>query len=801
MSVVSQQQDDIASELSTAFENHPVISVEALGSTDSDEFQIIFRCPGLVTDENEDVKESYLHTIKLTIPFGFPLFSPSCKPLSPIFHPDFDSDAIYLGDFWNQDRTCTELVEFIGKMITGQIYSKENAFNEKAASWYTTHADKLPLTGESEPFPQEGLSEEQLDCELDTVKEEDFSTDFDYLSLESTELAIDKPSEPFNKSDEYDLIILQERLSQKRFQQLDRELNAIPASTHFKERDSWRKQTDEALLASQNLQKQAQQSETAGDLPRALAIYKKAQSTVTDLYGVEKTIQRIQQAIELGPVKPLQDHTDEEARDKTEKEKPVVKQKGSKSHIKFSARYFLIVPIIAILFFGFQFFTSNRQVQNTRSLYHQCTNALEKKEFMMAQDSCEQAYQESLSVGFFYATEMQQLATQAKKILDSEELTQGLVGKILVNGVWIYQNETIRISPFKTLMSKALELVEERKWLDAEKTLRQASPLANTAFEKESVQDLIKTVDFYKMEEDAFAAYEQKGCKDGVDFLLEAQQKAALLPIAIRKQHLPEISYKLTECTFQKLVSEGNKLYEQEDWLLALHTYRDALEKIINSPFPERRPLADIKNKMNKAELYAAMDSGNSSFTSGDWDEAINQFQQAVALIDNTPSLSDEDVSQFNRSKLLKIILQAKIIKGKQLAQKAIKDNQFMVGIARYQHIKQIIQSTTFATEDNFVKMIASIDNKILSLEKLALIEKQRQYLQINFADLFVKHYPGATENSLVSPIIVFVSEDSENFIYKMQATEIGGGRPLSLVMYYAYHRPSKIWRFTQAPK
>ena len=802
MSVASQQQNDIASELSTSFENHPFISVEAIGSTPSEEYRVTFRCPGLVTDENEEIKESRQHILKVTIPFGFPLFPPSCKPLSTIFHPDFDPGAICLGDFGDQDRTCTELIEFLGKMITGEIYSKENAFNEKAAVWYIAHADEFPLTGTSEPFSQKGQSEDILDFDLDTVKEEDFSTDFDYLSLESDDFTIEQPTQPFNKSKEYDLDLLQERLSQKRFQQLDRELTAIPISVEFEERDFLRRETDKALIASKNLQQQAQQSEAAGNLPKALAIYEEAHATVADLYGVENTIQRIQQAIELGPLKPLQDQLYEDAFEVTEEEeKPVTKRKLPKLNVNISAKYLLIVPVIAILFFGFQFLTSSKQAKNARSFYNQCINSLEKKDFRQAQASCEQAYQESISVGFIYTAKMKELATQAKKILDSKELTQGLIGKILVDGVWVYQDETIRISPFNTLISKAEELVTEKKWLEASKTLRQASPLAKTDIEKKSVQGLMVTVDFYIIEEEAFAAHKKDGCKDSVDLLLEAQTKAALLPIKIRNQHLPEISYKLTECTFHKLIGEGNKLYEATDWTTALPIYRDALQKIENSPFPERVAIDDIKNKINKAELYAAIDFGNRSFAHGDWDKAIEQYQQAISLIKNDPSLSNNENSELNSTKLLRIILQAKIIKREQLAKKASKQKQFMDAITHYKQIEQIIQATPFADEIDFVRIITSIDSQILSLKKKAIIEKQRQYLLENFVDLFLQHYPAATEETLISPIIVFVSEDSKNFVYKMQATEIGRGRPLSLVMFYAYNKSAEKWHFTSAPK
>lgn len=803
MSVASQQHNDIAKELQASFSNHPFIKIEARNSSPSEEYRVTYSLRGLVTDENEEIKESQQHVIQITIPFGYPLFPPNCKPLTPVFHPDFDPGAICLGDFWDQDRTCTELIMFLGKMITGELYSKENAFNEKAAIWYIAHADQFPLT-DSGGSSVLSRTAEVLDFELDTVKEEDFSTDFDYLSLESDNILAEPPTKPFNESKEYDLDLLQERLAKKRFQQLDRELSAIPISIDFAERDFLRRETDDALIASKKLQQQAQRYEAAGDLQKALATYEKAQSTVSDLYGVESTIQRIRQAITLGPLKNLQAKKSDEVvlieEDKDEEEK-VLPQKKQLPKINLSLKYLLIIPILVFAILGFELLTSSKQAKNVRLSFDQCRDALNQKKFQQAQSDCSQAYEKSQNVRFIYKNEMQQLSADAKKILESKELTQGLIGKILVDGVWVYQDEAIRISPFETLISKSQETLTNKEWDETTTILRQASPLAQTDLEKQTVQDLINEADFFKTQEEAFAIFKKDGCKRGEPLLLEAQEKANLLPLQIRKQYLSEISYKLTECAFYHLIGEGNKLYEAADWNAALPLYRNALKEIKKSPHSESVAIEDIKNKINRAELYDAINQGNSNFSDGAWDKAIAQYKRAIDYINEDPELSTAGDSQLNSTKLSRIILQAKIIQSQQLAQKSKTQNDFNGAIEEYKKIAIFINESAFSKEDDFVATQQTVDTEIVSLKKQRVIEDHRQYLLNGFMDLFLKNYPAATRETLVSPIVTFILEEKNQLIYKMQATEIGRGRPLSLVMFYAYNTQTKQWSFTSAPE
>ncbi len=145
MAAAKQQLLDIFKEIKEVFGQHPSITVIPIKGDPPKQYEVKYGITGVYKDEGGSIQPSTSHIVTIAIPFGFPHFPPSCRPNTPIFHPDFDPSSICLGDFWQQDRSLAELIIHIGRMIAGEIYSRDNTFNEEAAAWYLANADKLPF--------------------------------------------------------------------------------------------------------------------------------------------------------------------------------------------------------------------------------------------------------------------------------------------------------------------------------------------------------------------------------------------------------------------------------------------------------------------------------------------------------------------------------------------------------------------------------------------------------------------------------------------------------------------------------
>lgn len=124
---------------------YPNIRIIETEGDPPDRYDIEYNVKGYKIAEDGTASPANSHTIRITLPFGYPHFPPTVKPLTPIFHPDIDPDAIRIADFWQKKQSLAELVIHIGKMICGMIYQKEEPFNQKAFDWFEERQDWLPF--------------------------------------------------------------------------------------------------------------------------------------------------------------------------------------------------------------------------------------------------------------------------------------------------------------------------------------------------------------------------------------------------------------------------------------------------------------------------------------------------------------------------------------------------------------------------------------------------------------------------------------------------------------------------------
>ncbi len=188
MATATKQLEAIHQEISERFSGDPVISVTPLDGDPPEKYEITYKTTGLYKDDSGTVQERDSHTITISIPFGFPHFPPSCKPKSSIFHPDFDPAAICIGEFWEKDRSISELISHLGQMISGNVYSTSNAFNEEAAKWYQDNRSKLPFATPAQPAETD---DKPLDDIIDDVTLEPEPDDEITLELDDDDLVID----------------------------------------------------------------------------------------------------------------------------------------------------------------------------------------------------------------------------------------------------------------------------------------------------------------------------------------------------------------------------------------------------------------------------------------------------------------------------------------------------------------------------------------------------------------------------------------------------------------------------------
>lgn len=830
MSTSPNQLDEIFRQVKNAFASHPVISVNPTKGDPPDQYEITYTITGMYKKGKGEISESTDHTVELTIPFGFPHFPPSCKPKSDTFHPDFDPAAICLGDFWEQDRPLSDLIIHIGQMINGEIYSTTNAFNEDAAAWYLNHPDKLPLTHIKWGIENDEKSSSQDRIhEIDTLDDTDLTTEFDFLSLEQggddEDIILNTSFPEVESSVATDLEGLRLLEKQKKYYSLLKTGESITEPSNALSR--LLKEARGEIQKVEKLHREAKKLENKGNAQIALEKYQQITTYVSDFPTIDSDIHRIKQTLALledinpdiapdffeshvsadsiVPDKDVLEEIDKNTSKFTQKGKTVKRQapndlflskkRGKNKHFLFML---LGILVIAMGYGGYFWYSVTNTLRNAEDAYAQCSTSHANNQFDVAKRSCDKALQLVSEVKLFHQDFARQLEKFILEILQSEKLTQGLAGNILLDGRYISKNKEKTLLSIKQKLNEAENLYREEKWQPALQLygtlLSQAEN--NDFLPPPAIEDIKRKsllAEFRMSYDPAQVLMQNSQWEDAIEKLLQAQNILVSLPELDREQYSEQLQYALQKSQFANLKEQGDLSFTGSDWLSAIATYNLALvsgQKTALTP----ESIDAIRNNIKRAELYTTINNGNKAFAAGAWDDAIEAYSKASAFLSSKQSSPSPTDSDINIQKLARIILQASIIRDRQIVQTLLEKNDLVNAKRTYQKIIANIANSSFGPEEEFINTTAEISTSIQSLdEQIALMEKMA-YLNDNYQTLFVANYPAAIAENLTNPVINSTKETKSKLVFRMQCTENDGGRPLTLVMFYAYDKKTGRW-------
>ncbi|MFH0781511.1 MAG: hypothetical protein V2B20_06095 [Pseudomonadota bacterium] len=844
MSISQDQLSEIFRQLRESFLSHPAISIIPMKGDPPEQYEIIYKISGFNKSGKEDAKLATDHRIELTIPFGFPHFPPSCKPKSDIYHPDFDPAAICLGDFWQQHSQVADLIIFIGKLINGESYSTSNAFNEEAAAWYQSHSDAFPIAdikwGNIDNKTTE--SPENSIRQIDTIDDDDLSPDFNLLSLESSTAAIEPVSNTFapalNVHSELDFVLLQHLESEKMFFKIRQILGNNPNVS-----DQGRiisAHCEGQITKAQELYSSAERAEKVENFKNAFRLYEEVGTITADFPSLEESKLRVSQSLAIIKEESKNDFTDlkellsfvepegeptrpgppQKRTNKSKAQLLPAKEEGSlgvkerlrnkavagKTDNSFYRRLGLYILSGALctvgLGCGLYYFVSIHRFDNATTSFKQCSAFFSNGHFAEAKLSCNSALDSLSGIKFMLQTPIKELQGSIQEILVSEQLVQGLAGNILVDGKYLNKKDAAFVSSYKQLLKEGEEFFNQENWTQAENrfskvlTITEKSTLISPTTVDE-IKSKLSFTRFSKVFSSASTFLAQKKWQEAATEIKKAKAQLESLPEQDRQKYAIELSSALAKCNFEEFRRQGDDFFSKEDWLNAISTYKSVLPTIEEGKVAPQKDIDALRANISRAELYATIDMGNKAFISGSWNEAIQQYNKAVSFLNaNQGALSSAD-AQATRKKIDKIILQTTIIRDRQIATTQQEDKKDLTAARNtYRQIIANINKSGFADEEEFLETkkisiatVQELDEKIYQADK-------EKYLKDNFRTLFSANYPTAIPEHLNNPIISYVKAVDGKMIFKMQCTETGQGRPLSLVMFYAYDKASNHWAF-----
>jgi tetratricopeptide (TPR) repeat protein/ubiquitin-protein ligase len=875
MATATKQLEAIHQELSERFSGDPVITVTPLDGDPPEKYEITYNTTGLYKDDSGTIQERGSHTITISIPFGFPHFPPSCKPKSSIFHPDFDPAAICIGDFWEKDRSISELISHLGQMISGKVFSTSNAFNEEAAKWYQDNHSKLPLeqiqpaqsavepVDDSiddvtlDPQPDDEISldlgddglviddiiddisletppaapasdafgegeSDASDKPVDTLDDSFLDTDFDYLGPEDGDQPTDGPA-----TDDQDFGVDADRYRlmarQKRHYELEMELSSLTDQQQFDGCGNLATQAAEALKQAREIYNQGTDFEHQGNPSKALSTFQQVEAICSDYPGIQEDIERTEQAKELlgdwaEPDSQFNDGISDAPEEDMDQEEDLFPPEGDRlSSLKSGSRTFFeqtarktskVVPLavgVAILLcvatIGVYYFISASTLDDAKEKFAECKSVLPQNRFSEAERQCQLAIDIANQVQYFNAGERDSLIEEIKIVQNSQGLTEGLAGNLLLDGKYLPKKVVKTIRAFRYFTAEGDKHFKQEAWQQAASSYKQGLDLAskNEGVDPQvlfAVSENMKMAEFNVLLRSGSELIERQKWVLAAEDLNKALAYVKNLNIENKAEMIDEISAKLAEISLATSKEEGDLSFSQGKWEEALVHYKKALNAVKKSYATDHPTIEELNQLVIKAQLYYTVNEGKEAFTNANWDAAIDNYGKAIEILESNRAVLKMALTDGNRQKLARVMLQASVIRDKQDAARFLKEKDYEEAINKLQSVIDSITGSTFSNEEEFAAVVDDTRNLIKQTETDILLTDKIIFLEDNFKDLFTTHYTIASPESLVEPRVIFEKQLGQKLIFKLECIEIGRGRPLKLVMKYAHDLDRGTWSF-----
>ncbi|MFH2122258.1 MAG: tetratricopeptide repeat protein [Pseudomonadota bacterium] len=798
MTNLSEQLEAIFQEINVRFSQHPQIQVTPIAGTPPEQYRISYHLQGLCKEDKGEVRECTDHVVTLTLPFGFPHFSPNCKPETPVFHPDFDQAAICIGDFWENNQSLSELIIHIGRMLCGEIYSTNNAFNEEAALWYQENQNRLPL----DTIHQLSTSSTLLPSEEQTSSAE-------------TPLAIDLVDDILFPGDEVvdvdEVEILKQRESS--FPEIVTEkslpprLSLEPASDPTKQSSASADPDSQMQRNLKEAHQKHQEGETfehQGNPAKALQRYTEAKNLVHDFPEIDKDINRAQYSLEMLGGWAAEDVTEKNTTNGKQKTtskyngKPVTPtpQKSEPSQAKrkqSSSRWQVFAAcgcLACLLILSFSYIFLTTRLEHAQTLFKECKELQESKQITEAEQKCTDALMVTSKIFLIKQDEKKRLAAEIKQLQDSINRNKGPA----------LSNENSRLLEWQQAMQLADQQLADGNWQAAltghthALQLASAIPMIDQSH-LEQIRKNITTSEFnmaLQAGEQALARTEGDDAKKYFDKALDLARKNPQIPAAT----ISRIQSLNGQVEFIKLMTSGNEYFSKGDWTNALTAFEHAQEIERKFSFSDAETLASLQEVLARAKVFNSLEQGKKAFADAQWDHAISLYEKALQLLAENRELLRRDNPLQSQQKISRLMLHAAIIRDQQSVANHLKNREFTKAIDKLQAIIETTNMSTFASEEEFQTIIKETHLSINQAQEELLKNQHISYLTENYKKLFTQNNPTLNAANLSNPRATFLKKIGGKMLYRIQCSEQGHSRPVLLQTNYIYDPATSQWRF-----
>jgi ubiquitin-protein ligase len=790
MTTGSQQLADDYGQLKELLELYPHITILRVEGDPPDHYELAYHLRGYVTAEDGEVGIGTDHQVRISLPFGYPHFAPIAKPLTPIFHPDVDPAAFRIADHWQQNPSLADLVLRIGEMICGSVYQLDEPFNREAADWYAAHQGQLPL---------DTLSLADIEQSQDrpaSLAEDTFAS----LGLESDDFL-----DPEKEVGEEEVQQIRDLIADRKVFTANRLLGEIPATAAIPDREEMQQQIGKVLRKTDQFFKLAEQLEGLGKYREAIEVVDDLLAVAVDAPGAEALRARIQQSQLTAGAADDDEFSEEEGllpgrrppgRPPAQPPAPPPgKWRLRLERVPKPSRAVILAVLAAAACAGAGLlaFRDHGALQLSQDNIRKARQLLATRQFDRAQATLEAA-RTGLQPLAILRFRKAGLDREIAVLLDSPELKEGLQGKVLYGSEYIPVDTATALQEVQALTDRARALAAENKAGEALALYQQALQLAGDhklEQRRAAIEEDVRTLELRR----TLSAAEQ--AEQGKNWVgaAESYRKALRLSGELTdRSTASDITHRLTAAVFRQELDRSKKTFDQAQWQDTIASLERARELITANPaVVSASEREEVRQLLVNARLYRMLAAARAAYLQRDWELAIREYQQALALLAEEAASGGESLAE-SVTKVEKTLLLVRLARVQEQVERAENRGDLNGAVSRRREILTMIRRSGYA-QDKAVKAVADKVNAQIGVD-LAQQEVNRQiaWLEKNFEALFRTNYPTFAGSELVQPRAVLLKKIGRDRVYTLSCVERSQGSSAKLELLYRFNAETNQW-------
>ena len=801
-------------EVQSSLDLYPGITVIQVEGDPPDSYEIEYLLKGFVRNVDGSVGQDSKHRIRINLPFGYPHFPPTVKPLTPLFHPDIDPDAVRVTSQWQKKPSLAELILYIGEMISGNKYNLEEPFNQEAADWYANHLDELPLDSlqvggiESADKDRDVGFSTGIDME-ETSGDED-AEDFEPLNLVETD-ADDETAGDYTA--ELDLIQL--RIEQNAMITAGKLLVDIPESAAVPGRKDLEQIISSARKKADQLMDKLKQHENEDNFSDALELVNQVAAVVVDTPGLADIRHRLEQSQVLADTfsteiptmesddssgsKKTKGKTDSSGSEKSVSRQKVVRKPPAQPGIHGGGLNIPVVSIIVGIVLvvvagvgGTFYFKDSGALKRASTSWQETQQLVDVQQFDLAEIEARAALGELDSIMLLHSKE-KVIRSEVNNLLNSADFKKGLMGEIKYKGT--YQP----IETVKALQELDTRIVAADALLKAGK-IRQAIPAYDKARKfavdnklTEQAETLATTVNNLRMDDTMSSAGRAEEAQEWEN-AAETYQRALELSKKLADGESSDISKKLAAATFHLELDKSKKSFTDAQWQQTVENLeyaRDLLEENPGTITADQQ--AELDRLLAESRLFHILSLGRQAYENGDLDGAISEYQRSLALLDKEKG-QFADTYDHAVSRIGKTLLMIRITREQRAATAAEANKDLKTSLRHYKAIRKLIDECPFPKGVTLITLEKNTNAKISSQGAVLRKGNNIKWLKRNYKRLFRQAYPSTRTSTLSNPRVTFLKKYNGRQVYRLTCSERNHGSSFLLELTYQYEPSLNKW-------